>query len=263
MSKIEWTDKTSNPIKEVGGGNYCIPISKGCKNCYASVLNSRGTRFGGNGRKFGVRPEGHPEMTLNTEMLAKWARMRKPKRHFVGSMTDIFGEWVPDEMIFDLFDAMADAPMQTFQILTKRPKRLSLCDDWLDWVGLSALPQNAEDQKRFDTRLIHLIRSNVRVRFLSIEPLLGPINLLQPDDSIAHGLIHWVIIGGESGPNARPMKLEWVEYILRQCETANIPAFVKQLGSHWAKEVGASHSKGGDPSEWPAELRARMFPGDN
>jgi protein gp37 len=234
------------------------------------VLNGKGDRFGGNGKSFrGVRPEVRPEMSLNTKMLAKWARMRKPKRHFVGSMTDIFGEWVPDEMIFDLFDAMADAPMQIFQILTKRPERLALLTEWLPWNGLSTLPSNiwigtsAEDQKRFDTRLIHLIRSNVRVRFLSIEPLLGPINLLQPDDSIAHGLIHWAIIGGESGPNARPMKLEWVEYILRQCETANIPAFVKQLGSHWANEAGASHSKGGDPSEWPEILRVRMFPGDN
>jgi protein gp37 len=263
MSKIQWTDKTANPLKAQWGGNYCEKISPGCANCYASVLNGKGDRFGGNGKSFGgVRPEVRPEMTLNTEMLAKWARMRKPKKHFVGSMTDVFGEWVPDRMIFDLFVSMAAAPLQTFQILTKRPERLTLLNGWLSWEGLSVLPSNiwigtsAEDQKRLDERIGHLARLPAQVAFLSMEPLLGPIE-------IASNSIDWVIIGGESGPGARPMKLEWVEDILRQCEAANIPAFVKQLGSHWANEAGASHSKGGDPSEWPEILRVRMFPGDN
>jgi protein gp37 len=263
MSKIQWTDKTANPLKAQGGGNYCEKISPGCANCYASVLNGKGDRFGGNGKSFGgVRPEVRPEMTLNTEMLAKWARMRKPKRHFVGSMTDVFGEWVPDEMVFDLFDAMADAPMQTFQILTKRPERLALLTKWLPWNGLSTLPSNiwigtsAEDQRRLEERLPYLIRSEAQVKFLSLEPLLGSIDLGYID-------IDWVIVGGESGPNARPfgprlsrpLDLIWFYRIIDQCDWINIPVFIKQ--------VGASHSKGGDPSEWPEILRVRMFPGDN
>lgn len=284
MSNIEWTDKTSNPIKEAGGGNYCIPISKGCQNCYASVLNSRGTRFGGNGRKFGVRPEGHPEMTLNTEMLATWARMRKPKRHFVGSMTDVFGEWVPDWMVCQMFYAMRAAPKQTFQVLTKRPERLpGIIDEFIWWNGLQQMPQNiwigtsAEDQRCLDLRLIHLIESRVSIRFLSLEPLLSPIRLFDVDDFTSQMLakippvgvhkfssdyINWVIIGGESGPGARAMSLDWVRDILEQCREASIPAFLKQLGSDWARRNNASHSKGGDPAEWPADLRVRMFPGE-
>lgn len=109
-TKIEWTDQTANPLKEGKEvddyfpglfetfGNFCIPISPGCKNCFASVLNSKGTRFGGNGRKFGVRIEGYPKMLLNMQMVKKWRRIRKPRKIFVGSMTDVFGEWVPGWM---------------------------------------------------------------------------------------------------------------------------------------------------------------------
>jgi len=282
MSKIQWTDKTQNPINEAGGGHYCVPISPGCKNCYASRMNKT-PYFGGNGKAFGVRPEGHPEMTLNREMLATWARMRKPKKHFVGSMTDVFGEWVPDWMVLKLFDAMAAAPLQTFQVLTKRPERLpGIIDKFLWWTS-QQMPKNvwlgtsAEDQKCLDQRLIHLIRSRVRVRFLSLEPLLGPIRLFDVDDFTSQMLatlpigvhkfpaadyIDWVIIGGESGPGARAMSLDWVRDILEQCREASIPAFLKQLGSDWARRNNASHSKGGDPTEWPADFRVRMFPGE-
>jgi len=279
MSKIQWTDLTKNPIKEKGGGNYCVPISPGCKNCYASRLNSLGTRFGGNGRKFGVRPGGHPEVTLNVEMLKKWARMRKPKKIFVCSMTDLFGEWVPDEMIFEIFDAMADAPKQNFQILTKRPDHMNyIVHQWILSRGGYQLPANiwpgvsAEDQQRLDERLIWLLRTETQTRFLSLEPLLGPIELnssatcsiMEADTSgyllDAADLIDWVIIGGESGPDARPMNLTWVTDILDQCREAGIPAFVKQLGSVWAKQNGAKHRKGGDPGEWPPEFRVRMMP---
>ena len=266
MSKIQWTDLTRNPIKEAAGGNYCIPISPGCKNCYASLLNSRGTRFGGNGRKFGIRPEGHPEMSLNTEMLLDWTRMRKPKRIFVGSMTDLFGEWVPDWMLFALFLAMAQSPFQTFQVLTKRPERAAeVISSWLRHFGRGQLPANiwlgvsAEDQTTYDERSKWLSRCLAQIRFLSLEPLLGPINLGDIKD------VDWVIVGGESGPRARPLNLVWIYNIFSQCNViplyrAKIPVFVKQLGSYWAKEVGAQHSKGGDPDEWPKALRVRMFP---
>lgn len=165
MSKIEWTDKTENPLKRTDGGNYCELVSPGCANCYASALNARGTRFGGNGQPYGGSNQSHPEMTLNTEMLAAWARARKPKKRFVGSMTDMFGEWVPYGMISQMLCAMAIAHKQTFQILTKRPERASLdLNFWLRqritsphfkpkfpaniWLGTSA-----EDQQRLNERL--------------------------------------------------------------------------------------------------------------
>lgn len=263
MTEIQWTDLTRNPIKEASGGNYCIPISSGCKNCYASLLNSKGTRFGGNGRRFGVRPEGHPEMSLNTEMLLAWTRMTKSKRIFVGSMTDIFGEWVPDWMLFALFQAMDQSPFQTFQFLTKRPARAAeVIGSWLRHVGLGQLPANiwlgtsAEDQATYDDRIKWLSRCLAQIRFLSLEPLLGPINL---GGDIKE--VDWVIVGGESGPRARPLDLEWIYDILVQCNRAEISTFVKQLGSHRAKQGDVTHSKGGDPDEWPKALRVRMFPG--
>jgi protein gp37 len=263
MSKIEWTNLTQNPIKRADGGNYCELISPGCANCYASLLNSKGTRFGGNGQTFGGSNQERPEMTLNVEMLESWARMRKERKIFVGSMTDVFGEWVPDHMVFSLLDAMAVAPRQTFQLLTKRPHRAYLAAaGWMYDVGLDRFPGNiwlgasVEDQKRLDERLIWLLKTPAMVTFLSLEPLLGPIDL-----GDLRG-IDWVIIGGESDPNARPLDLEWIWDILKQCHIAGVPTFVKQLGSAWAKQAGAKHSKGGDFLEWPEALRVRMFPGE-
>ena len=110
MSLIQWTDKTANPIKREGGGNYCELESPGCAYCYASLLNSKGTRFGGNGKVYGGSNQVRPKMTLNTEMLASWARMRKSKKIFVGSMTDVFGEWVKRADILRLIGAMSMAP---------------------------------------------------------------------------------------------------------------------------------------------------------
>jgi protein gp37 len=168
-------------------------------------------------------------MDLNIEMLKSWARMRKPHKIFVGSMTDVFGEWIPDWIIFSLFDAMAAAPRQTFQLLTKRPERMAATiqkwqgrtpffSTWMPqniWLGISA-----EDQQRFDERMPWLAKTPASLRFLSLEPLLGPITLPDPDSVINMAIqegdnpiftaepidyIDWVIIGGESGPNARSL----------------------------------------------------------
>lgn len=264
MTKIQWTDRTANPLKVKTGGNYCEMISPGCANCYASLLNSRGDRFGGNGLTYGGANSVAPEMTLNTKMLASWARMRKPKKHFVGSMTDLFGGWVKRADILRLIGAMSMAPKQTFQILTKRPMiAYDAIAEWCSIVTCDKLPNNiwlgisAEDERRFDERIFWLNRIKANVKFLSFEPLLEPIQL-----PFYFRDIHWIIIGGESGPNARPMDLTWVIDHLEQCRSANIPAFVKQLGSDWAKRTGANDSKGGDPNEWPAALQVRMFPGE-
>ena len=280
MTKIQWTDQAQNPIKEakevngqlIKNGNYCIPISPGCKNCYASTLNARGARFGGNGRKFGERAEGYPLMFLDIPMLLKWARIRKPRKIFVGSMTDWGGEWVKDWMIFEMLDAMANS-RATFQLLSKRPERIMpIVEQWVHsqrhpapniWIGTSA-----ENQVTFDERLPWLIKTPAAVRFLSLEPLLAPVELAPPRPGVGTlakpyiKLIDWVIVGGESGPNARPLELDWIAGISAQCKCYQIPLFVKQLGSHWAKRAGAKDKKGGDPDEWPADLRVRMFPGE-
>jgi protein gp37 len=274
MSKIQWTDLTQNPLKEgkeVDGklqknGNYCEKISPGCAFCFASDLNSKETRFGGNGKNFGgVRPADRPEMWLDIPMLRKWERIRKPRKIFVGSMTDVFGEWIPDWMLFAMLDAMTNS-VATFQLLTKRPERAgAVIVDWLYHSGRGKLPANiwlgtsAENQKYYDERVLWLGRSLAQVRFLSLEPLLGPIDLSSHPDI---DLVDWVIIGGESGPNARPLDERWILDILDQCRSANIPAFVKQLGRCWARRTGAKDSKGGEPGEWPPELRFRMFPGE-
>lgn len=257
MSKIEWTDLTQNPLKRADGGNYCEKISPGCANCYASDLNSKSTRFGGNGRPFSGSNQSRPEMVLDVEMLEKWGRMRKAKKIFLCSMTDMFGEWVPDEMIFQMLDAMAAAPAQTFQILTKRPERVGgLVAEWLAWNGKDILPSNiwlgisAEDQRRLDERLQYLVETQAQTRFLSLEPLLGSIKLHSLQD------VDWIIIGAESGADARPMDLEWVQDILDQCQAANVPAFIKQLG----KKFGYDHPKGGNWNEWHPDFWVRMWP---
>jgi len=153
-------------------------------------------------------------MTLNTEMLLAWARMTKVKKIFVGSMTDIFGEWVPDWMLFALFDAMARGLGQTFQLLTKRPERAGeVIGSWLRHVGRGQLPANiwlgvsAEDQDTYNEHIKWLNRCLAQVRFLSLEPLLGPINL---GDDIKD--VDWVIIGGESVPMPDP--LTWPGFMI-------------------------------------------------
>ncbi len=264
MSKIQWTDLTQNPLRVATGGHYCEKVSPGCQFCYAESMNMN-PWFKGNGQPYKPTKAGPPEMVLDAEMLASWARARKPKKRFICSMTDMFGEWVPDGMIFEILDAMGAAPKQTFQILTKRPERMAhLAARWMYENKITVFPANiwfgasAENQKTFLNRFPWLFSTAAQTQFLSLEPLLGPINL----GINFHG-IDWVIIGGESGPNARPIDLAWVEDILDQCRMANVPVFVKQLGSAWAKEVGAKHPKGGDWTEWHPDFWAQMWPGES
>lgn len=266
MSKIEWTDKTQNPIAVFSGGHYCEKISPGCKNCYAEKMNLSSYYKWANLQPYRIREEGHPEMVLNAEMLLRWYGMRKGHKIFIGSMTDVFGEWVPDRMIYALLGSMTAAPRQTFQLLTKRPERVGqVIGSWLRSVGRGQLPANiwigisAEDQITYDERIKWLMRCLAQVRFVSLEPLLAPIKL----DYINE--LDWIIIGGESGPNARPLELDWIEAIIRQAQfeaSPFVPVFVKQLGTRWARRAGATDKKGGDPDEWPADLRVRMFPGE-
>ncbi|MCI0659974.1 MAG: phage Gp37/Gp68 family protein [Acidobacteria bacterium] len=228
-TSIEWTDVTDNIIVVEGGGWWCRRISPGCDHCYAEALNQN-SFFGGNKLPYRGPP---PSLKLRTDIIDGWARQRKPKKHFVSSMTDIFGEWVSREMIFAFLDGMRAAPLQTFQLLTKRPAVMLMeVQAWLRERGLDELPENiwagatAEDQERANERVPELQKIPASTRFLSCEPLLGEIDL-----GFALACIDWVIIGGESGQHARETNLDWIDSVVAQCSAAEVPCFVKQLGS--------------------------------
>jgi protein gp37 len=254
---IQWTDETWTP--DTG----CDRISPGCDHCYALTLAKRLQAMG----VAGYENDGDPRtsgpgfaVTLHPELLGRPLRWRKPRRVFVCSMADLFHKDVPSRFIGDVFVAMARADQHTFQVLTKRPQRMArelTCFPPLAnvWLGTSV-----ENQRYADLRIPHLLATPAAVRFLSCEPLLGPIDL-GGTDSFLWGMptpwdeppVAWVIIGGESGPGARPMDLDWARSLIEQCRDADVAVFVKQLGSAW----GRTHH---DIDTWPEDLRVREWP---
>lgn len=226
-TNIEWTDDTDNIIVAKGGGWWCRKVSPACANCYAERLNSN-SYFGGNGLAYTGQP---PALELRKDIMAGWKRQTRARKHFVVSMTDVFGEWVPPEWSFEMLDAMAGAPRQIFQVLTKRPFVAQLhIKFWLKNTGRDRLPDNiwigatVEDQQRAEERIPHLLQIPA-VRFLSCEPLLSALDLTR-----WLSLIHQVICGGESGSKARPMHPAWVRGLRDQCTAAGVPFFFKQWG---------------------------------
>ena len=225
-SAIEWTDATWNPVRG------CTKISPGCKHCYAERFAER---FRG--------VTGHPfeqgfDLRLVPEKLDQPLRWRSSRRIFVNSMSDLFHNGVPTEYISRVGRVMQGAAWHTFQVLTKRHDRLrSLLNGELDWMGsLSNVwwGVSVEDREHGLPRIDSLRSTDARVRFLSVEPLLedlGKINLSEID---------WVIVGGESGPRARPMEQAWVCGILSQCKAAGVPFFFKQWGGVQKKLTGRS-----------------------
>ncbi len=215
-SHIEWTDATWNPVRG------CTKISPGCKHCYAETFAER---FRG--------VKGHPyeqgfDLRLVPEKLTEPFAWRSPKLVFVNSMSDLFQPGVPDEYVGAVSQVMATANWHTYQVLTKRSERLrDLLNEKLKfaarqeniWWGVSV-----EDRKYGLPRIDHLRQSPARVRFLSIEPLLEDLGEVDLSG------ITWVIVGGESGPGARPMKREWVISIRKQCREQGVPFFFKQWG---------------------------------
>ncbi|MDH5279572.1 MAG: phage Gp37/Gp68 family protein [Thermoleophilia bacterium] len=355
-SKIQWTDATWNPT--VG----CSPVSEGCRNCYAAREAIRlagnpspavGELYAGTSDLRGAGSARHAVFTgivrTAPDRLEAPLRWGRPRRVFVDSMSDLFHEDVPDEYLDRVFAVMALSPRHTFQVLTKRPERMA---DYMDRLGgrLDALNDHAatfmhwddmptatfplanvwlgtsvENQAAADERIPHLLSTPAAVRFLSCEPLLGPLELRQAwrdylegwDSEPTHVCggdeercarlcpeveqfqtprVDWVIVGGESGPGARPCDVAWVRSVVEQCRSAKVPAFVKQLGrwitgdyaagfsglDRWLLEDGAvfvppiigphTHTrprdaiafsigrKAGDPEDWPADLRVREFP---
>lgn len=244
-TKIEWTDRTWNPIVVGGGGWWCEKIDEQCSNCYAEALNANGF-FGGNGLPYHGSP---PQLILRQEMIDRWARLRTSQRHFITSMTDPFGAWVPREWQHRILDGMAFAPRQTFQILTKRPDvALAAITDWVERRGISALPPHiwigvsVGNQLRADERREAMRRIPATVRFVSYEPALGPANWQGWE------FLSWLIAGGESGPNARPANLLWYRQTRDWCVGNGVSFFFKQHGNWLATEQGiAPQLKAGTP----------------
>jgi protein gp37 len=275
MTKIQWTDCTWNPIasfdKDTGKrGWFCAHVSPGCAHCYAESFN----RFRGNGHAYTAQNAKRVEIRLMEHILTQPLSWRKPRRVFVCSMTDLFLDEHTDDQIARMFAVMAVARQHTFQVLTKRPARMRawladrdrLEDIYAQWPSVSGTPEEVtawplpnvwlgvtcEDQRRADERIPVLLDTPAAIRFLSCEPLIGPIDLNlaawravdwkldQPTWhprtgarlGFAASLLDWCIIGGESGRDARDFDLAWAHSLVQQCRAAGIRPFVKQLGRH-------------------------------
>lgn len=286
-TSIEWTERTWNPVKarlplgmnlhqhkglkilQSGTwGYHCEPVSPGCKNCYAESMNKRTLPAWGTGLAYNAPNRQRVEIFLDVEVLRlplkSW---QKDSKVFVCSMTDLFGEFVPESMIADVFDVMDNTPHHTYQVLTKRAERMyefmteanrSGRRVWPPrnvWLGVSV-----EDQQRADERIPHLLKTPAAVRFLSVEPLLGSVDLylFMPWTDIRdrhfNTGIDWVIVGGESGPGARPMHPVWASDIRDQCLAAGVPFFFKQWGEDMPARVSGETWETLDGQPWPKKL---------
>lgn len=298
-SRIQWTDHTFNPW--IG----CQKVSEGCDHCYAMdstfvrVQRSEGRELWGNQ----LRSERHVTSDANWRKPVQWNRQAEADgrraRVFCASLADVFEDH-PDleEPRARLWDLIEDTPSLEWQLLTKRPENVMAMvpAEWEErlppnvWVGVSA-----ENQERANERIPKLLRVPARVRFVSAEPLIGPVNLrkvvweVDDTDGIVHDAltgtsqllpgrdfgftvkggptVDWVIVGGESGPEARPASLAWMEHLVEQCQDTGTPCFVKQLGARpyyvtpeGREFLGLEDRKGGDEAEWPRDLRFREFP---
>jgi protein gp37 len=259
QTTIGWCDHSINPIRarqtSTGKvGHYCEKISKGCTNCYSSQMQPR---------LFGLpefqaqRSESTIELFLHEPALVEVRRRRKPTRYFWCDMTDLFGAWVRDDWIAQCFAVMAATSHHIHLVLTKRPERMYA---WVKAHYPTPLPHvflgtSVEDQPAADTRIPGLLKTPASVRFLSVEPLLGPVRLDRlgpwkepgfaclrevyplaglmalPDSDWHVGRIGWVIVGGESGSKCRRMDLAWLEAIAAQCDAEGVPLYVKQASA--------------------------------
>jgi protein gp37 len=295
QSNIEWTDATWNPVRG------CTKVSPGCANCYAETFAER---FRG--------AKGHPyeqgfDLRLVPKKLTEPLSWKKPRRIFVNSMSDLFQDGVPVEFIHRAFAVMALGYWHTaYQVLTKRADRMlrvvtagdfqqsvqyeadaiaartksamELIPSHLSWPLPNVwLGVSVENQHFADERIPLLLQTPAAVRFISAEPLLGPIDLTKPlpwqhENPEQATRLDWVIVGGESGPGARPFDIAWARSIIAQCQSAGVACFVKQLGAHpvgyiddgqtaWTIDAHGLHDrKGGDIAEWPSDLRVREWP---
>ncbi len=282
-SAIEWTDATWVTI------TGCSRVSEGCRHCYAERLTgtrlSHNAKYAGLTRLSGREHKWTGQIRLHEDELLKPLSWRKPRRIFVNSMSDTFHEKVPFEFVDKIFRVMSLSWRHHFQILTKRPERMAeyLNEDRpnhkrIGWSANETPPRpikwplpnvwlgtSVEDQATADERIPHLLRCPAAVRFLSCEPLLGPIDFRKvPGFNLAGqagvDLLRnlWVIVGGESGPGARPMRPDWARSLRDQCQAAGVPFFFKQMG---ARPVGVRvRDQRGHDWEGNDDLRKREFP---
>jgi protein gp37 len=319
-SSIEWTDRVWNPVRGCSRASegcrncYAERVAvrfSGPGGPYEGFADVRSRHPQTGNATCGVRGRWTGRVELIPSKLDEPLRWKKPARVFVNSMSDLFHEELPDEAIYEVFSVMALAREHTFQVLTKRPRgmlgwaqsepcaflpkpwgmkgdtvasqpfRLPLPNVWL---GVSV-----EDQATADERIPLLLQTPAAKRFVSYEPALGPVDFtdgpLDPDSTMGRwsmlDQLDWVIVGGESGPGARPFDLAWARSVVAQCREAGVACFVKQLGARpvegdaglnlktcWSGAEGPNgehreritHPKGGDPAEWPEDLRVREFP---
>lgn len=218
-SRIEWTESTWNPT------TGCNKVSPGCKHCYAERMSKRL-------QSMGVQKYSDAfQLRLHEDALTAPLHWKKPRKIFVNSMSDLFHDDISFDFIEKVFQVMHDASWHQFQVLTKRSSRLAKLNLKIDW------PQNvwmgvSVENYDYKYRIEHLQQTNAPTKFLSLEPLLGPL------DNLNLNGIDWVIVGGESGPKARPMNKDWVVSIQKQCKIAQVPFFFKQWGGTNKKAAG-------------------------
>jgi protein gp37 len=265
-TSIEWTDKTWNPV------TGCTKVSQGCKHCYAEAIANRmwATQYkpnaDGTARKF-------TDVRCHDDRLTQPLSWKKPARVFVNSMSDLFHPDVPFEFILRVFGVMREAHWHTFQVLTKRPEIAFHFMSWLmNGLGYTSYPTpnvwlgvSVEDQANADKRIPVLLQTPAAVRFISAEPLLGPVKLQGWDGQLSRNYLgsgyvpdvahraplNWVIVGGESGRGARPFNPDWARSIRDQCAAAGVAFFMKQMGGL---------RPGTTLEALPPDLRVREFP---
>lgn len=264
-SKIEWladgsgeAGATWNPLRG------CRRISPGCQSCYAETMAARfsgpGLAFHGYAEMTASGPRWSGKIRLIPEKLRDPLSWKNPRRIFVCSMSDLFHEQLPFSVVDQVFAVMVQCPQHTFLVLTKRAERLAQYFSTGDrGATLAAHPNiqvgiSAENQEYFDARYPHLKQVPAAVRYISAEPLLGPIRL--PPDAA----IDWAIVGGESGLRPRYMNPDWCRALLRDCRAQNIAYFLKQMGTVWARSELKKMTKGGKMEELPEDLRVREYP---
>ena len=219
VTSIEWTEVTWNPV------TGCDKLSQGCKHCYAERMAKRLKAMGNRRYQNGFR------VTLHEDLIDAPRSWRKARTVFVNSMSDLFHERIPIEFIQRVFQTMAECPQHTFQVLTKRSDRLAGVAGHLPWTENIWMGVSVENSAVVH-RVEDLAKTPAATRFLSCEPLIGPLDKLPLQG------IHWVIVGGESGPRARPMREEWVLSILEQCRANDVDFFFKQWGGVRKKATG-------------------------
>ncbi len=264
---ISWADASWNPFAG------CTPVSEGCRNCYAMELHDRRHDAWKEGRWDDAPEQYHYPFrevrALGDDRLAQPIRWKKPRRIFVNSMSDVFHKDVPTAEIAKVWGVMAAAGWHRYIVLTKRPERMRsfLQEYWPTPLENVLVGVSAEDQPTLDARMAHLLRAPAAAHGISLEPLLGEVHVGAWLDEVVDPPDYprpcWVVVGGESGANARPFHEEWAEAVVEACSQTQTAVHVKQMGANPYRNgspVQLGNGKGASMGEWPPPLRVRQYP---